>query len=222
MYVRKTQTLVDDIEHKVDIMRNSAVSQLTDEHKVEIGSPLHAEIKTAIESTLWEVAPELKDKMPKEWLAKDEDVRAVFESEEHKAIRYTFESQDGDRIKLPPLHNRWNDYNIDQKYWTPLIQEWITSQHNTDVERDKLRDIYETIRVQLVGFMAKHASLNTALKEMPELELYVPDEYIEKVNKKENRIKATPSAPTTEDYEEVDVDALTRAAVAHRVTTGNK
>ena len=222
MYVRKTQTLVDDISNKVDIMRRSAISQLTDEHKVAIGSPLHAEIKTAIENTLWELAPALKDKMPKEWLVKlsnNEDVRTTFQSEEHKAIRYDFEPQDGDEIKLPPIHHRWNDYKIDQKYWTPLIQEWVTSQHNTDVERDKICDMYYDINNQLVGFMGKHASLNTALKEMPELKLYVPNHYIDKVEKKENRIKAKPSAPTTNDDVEVDVDALTRAAIAHRVTT---
>ena len=59
MYVRKTQTLIEDIEHKVDIMKRSAVSQLTDDNKVEIGTPLHAEIKTAIENVLWQLAPDL-------------------------------------------------------------------------------------------------------------------------------------------------------------------
>ena len=67
--------------------------------------------------------------------------------------------------------------------------------------------------------MGKHASLNTALKEMPELKLYVPNSYIEKIEKKENRIKTKPLAPTTSDDVEVDVDALTRAAIANRVTT---
>ena len=223
MYVRKTQTLVDDIEHQVDIMKRSAVSQLTDDNKVEIGTPLHAEIKTAIENVLWQLAPDLKDKMPKEWLKENDDVRAIFESEEHKVIRYDFQSQDGDEIKLPPTFSRWQDHTIDQKHWTPLIQEWITSQHNADIEKEKIGDMYRGISNQLVSFMSKHASLNTAIKEMPELKLYVPDGYIEKLEKKVERANSTkPHAPTTDDDVEVDVEALTRAAIAHRVTSANK
>ncbi len=222
MYVRKTQTLVDDIEHQVDIMKRSAVSQLTDDNKVEVGTPLHAEIKTAIENVLWQLAPDLKDKMPKEWLKKEDDVRTLFESEEHKAIRHDFQSQDGDEIKLPPTFNRWQDHTIDQKHWTPLIQEWITSQHNADIEKEKIGDMYRGISNQLVSFMSKHASLNTAIKEMPELKLYVPDSYIEKLEKKVERGNSTkPQAPTIDDDVEVDVEALTRAAIAHRVTSAN-
>ena len=70
--------------------------------------------------------------------------------------------------------------------------------------------------------MGKHASLNTAIKEMPELKLYVPSHYIEKLEKQENRIKAKPKAPTTDDDVAVDVEALTRAAIAHRITTANQ
>ncbi len=219
MYVRKTQTLITDIEHEVYKMQQSAVSKLTSENDVEVGTPLHAEIKTAVEDVLWQLAPDLKDKMPKEWLSDETSVSVDFPSEEHRTIRYSFASQNGDEIKLPPKFHRWDDVHIPQKHWTPLIREWLSSQHNAHVERQKIVDSYHTISSQLTSFMAKHASLNTALKEMPELKLYVPNHYIDKVEKKENRIKAKPSAPTTNDDVEVDVDALTRAAIAHRVTT---
>jgi len=222
MYVRKTQTLVQDIEHEVYKMQQSAVSKLTSENKVEVGTPLHAEIKTALENTLWEPAPDLKDKMPKKWLSDETVVTVDFESDEHRTIRYNFASQTGDEVKIPPKFHRWDDVHIPQKYWTPLIQEWLTAQHNTDVERDKIVDSYQNIGKQLTSFMAKHASLNTALKEMPELELYVPNSYIEKVNTKEERVKAKPTVPTTHDDTEVDVDALTRAAIAHRVSTASE
>ncbi len=222
MYVRKTQTLITDIEHEVYKMQQSAISKLTSENNVEIGTPLHAEIKTAIENTLWELAPDLKDKMPKEWLSDETHVMVDFPSDEHRTVRYNFGSQTGDELKIPPHFRRWDDIHISQKYWTPLIQEWLSTQHNAEVERQKIVDSYHTISSQLTSFMTKHASLNTALKEMPELELYVPNSYIEKVNKKEERVKATPSVPTTHDDTEVDVEALTRAAIAHRVSTASE
>lgn len=221
MYVRKTQTLITDIEHEVYKMQQSAISKLTSENNVEIGTPLHAEIKTAIENTLWELAPDLKDKMPKEWLSDETHVMVDFPSDEHRTVRYNFGSQTGDELKIPPHFRRWDDIHISQKYWTPLIQEWLSTQHNAEVERQKIVDSYHTISSQLTSFMTKHASLNTALKEMPELELYVPSEYMQRVNKKEVRGKPTPTKPTTCDDVEVDVDALTKAAIAHRVTGGN-
>ena len=117
MYVRKTQTLITDIEHEVYKMQQSAISKLTSENNVEIGTPLHAEIKTAIENTLWELAPDLKDKMPKEWLSDETHVMVDFPSDEHRTVRYNFGSQTGDELKIPPHFRRWDDIHISQKYW---------------------------------------------------------------------------------------------------------
>ena len=219
MYVRKTQTLVDDIEHEVFRMQQNALSQLNENNKVEIGTPLHDEFKTAIEKTLWQEAPDIKDKIPNSWCKFHNEITTIYDVENHTTVRYSFETQDGDELKLPPTYSKWDSHKIPEKFRTPLIQEWLASRHKATATQDTIKADYETIREQLVGFMGKHASLNTALKEMPELKLYVPNHYIDKVEKKENRIKAKPSAPTTNDDVEVDVDALTRAAIAHRVTT---
>lgn len=221
MYVRKTQTLVDDIDHRVDSMKNNAVKQLATDVEVEIGSPLHAEIKLAIENSLWQDAPDLKDKMPDSWLP-DEDVTAEFKAPDRRTVRHHFTDQTGSKIKIPPKFNRYRDVVIEETYWTPLIADWLDRQHNVEVEKQKLTDMYREISNQLISFMGKHASLNTAIKEMPELKLYVPDSYIEKLERQENRIKSKPKSPTTKDDVEVDVEALTRAAIAHRLTTADK
>ena len=221
MYVRKTQTLVDDIDHRVDSMKNNAVKQLATDVEVEIGSPLHAEIKLAIENSLWQEAPDLKDKMPDSWLP-DEDVTAEFKAPDRRTVRHHFTDQTGSKVKIPPKFNRYRDVVIEETYWTPLIADWLDRQHNTELEKQKISDAYREISNQLVSFMSKHASLNTAIKEMPELKLYVPDSYIEKLERQENRIKSKPKSPTTKDDVEVDVEALTRAAIAHRLTTADK
>jgi len=49
------------------------------------------------------------------------------------------------------------------------------------------------------------------------LEMYVPAEYLDKI--KEKTVKAAKKEVTTAEDLNIDVDALTRAAVAHRITS---
>ena len=44
---------------------------------------------------------------------------------------------------------------------------------------DERLDTAYKVEAQLKSFMQQHASLNTAIKEMPEIEHYVPTQYIE-------------------------------------------
>jgi hypothetical protein len=221
MYVRKTQTLVNDIEYEVDRMRNNALHQLKEDIKIEIGTPLHASMQSMIETALWHEAPDLKDRMPIQWCSMENQCSVTFEEEGKKVVRVDVETTDSNKFKMPPKHSRWNTFPIHEQYWLPLVREWLTTRQAAAIKHEEIMESFGDIARQLTGFMGKHSSLNTALKEMPELKLYVPDHYIEKLEKQENRIKAKPKAPTTDDDVEVDIEALTRAAVAHRLTKGN-
>ncbi len=220
MYVRKTQTLVDDIEHSVDRMRHNAQHQLKQDVKIEIGTPLHSAMREVIETALWRDAPDIKDKMPIEWCNMENQVSVKFEEEGKKVIRHDLETPDTDKFKMPPKHSRWDTHDIPKQYWTPLVKDWLDTRNSKAVEFEEVHEMYKDIARQLVAFMGKHASLNTALKEMPELKLYVPDIYLEKIEKKAERTQPKPKATTTDDVE-VDVEALTRAAIAHRITSAN-
>tara|TARA_B100000768_G_C10999068_1_gene257163 strand:- start:89 stop:493 length:405 start_codon:yes stop_codon:yes gene_type:complete len=86
--------------------------------------------------------------------------------------------------------------------------------------KQKLRDVqdkFQTIEDQLRDFMSNHASLNAALKEMPQLEMYVPNEYMTRV-----RAESAPRSKVerTQILDlNIDVDALAAAAVTHRILT---
>ena len=66
--------------------------------------------------------------------------------------------------------------------------------------------------------MGQHASLNTALKEMPELEMYVPAAFMRKHAAPEAS-RAKVQRPTNIERLDINVDVLTSAAVAHRIAT---
>ena len=83
--------------------------------------------------------------------------------------------------------------------------------------------MFDGIKTQLIAFMGKHASLNTAIKELPELEMYVPQSYLDKLAEETIRTKPTKSELDDDDDEvTVDVEAITRAAIAHRITSSTK
>ena len=101
----------------------------------------------------------------------------------------------------------------------PLLMTWFKSGKSNESIKKSLQDKFNKVEEQLKSFMQQHASLNTAIKELPELEQYVPEEYMEKLH--------APSAPrgkvqraekTTIEDLGIDRDALTSAAVAHQLT----
>jgi hypothetical protein len=84
------------------------------------------------------------------------------------------------------------------------------------VERQCITDKYRNIRAQVVGFLHAQPSLNRALEKHPEIALYIDQEYIDRVNAKEERKGA--AKPQREEVT-IDVDAITSAAIAHRLAT---
>ena len=83
--------------------------------------------------------------------------------------------------------------------------------------------MFDGIKEQLTSFMGKHASLNTAIKELPELEMYVPQEYLDRLAEETVKHKKVfPLANDDDDEVKVDVEAITRAAIAHRITSSGE
>ena len=108
---------------------------------------------------------------------------------------------------------------LEEADFPPLLMNWFKSGKSNESIKKSLQDKFNKIEEQLKSFMEQHASLNTAIKELPQIEQYIPEEYIEKLH--------APSAPrgkvqraekTTVEDLGIDRDALTSAAVAHQLT----
>lgn len=216
-YVRKTDTLVAAILHKVDQM--SADTQVKyAESVVAFDAVAQQNIYAAGMTSAWSPQPALKGKMPREWCTTETRITCYLYSNDKEIA--TKIDVDGDWL-LPP-DDEYSGYHVavDVRYqdMAPTLQALVDTEAKKTSTRDATKEKFEAIREQLKSFMNQHASLNTALKEMPELEMYVPAEYMRK--------HAEPSAPRTKaerpdniDYLNIDVDVLTSAAVAHRIAT---
>ena len=220
-YVRKTQTLVDDVANTVNSMMHAELGKLKKANDVSIGTDLHRDIAELYLKESWKLAPDIKDKMPDEWCKLVDSIEIKFvNGDDYNNIMTQIGFPDNDKIKLPPTYNRYNDrLEIQESSCTGLVKEWLVKQHSLDSQRSQTRDMFNGIEKQLTKFLDRHASLNSALKEMPELKLYVPDDYISKLEQKTAPRSKTPTISTVEELD-IDIDNITRLAVAHRITKG--
>lgn len=221
-YVRRTQTLIEDVQGRVDSMKHDELRLATyKSDNIDIGTPLYEEVRKAAIDSAWVEAPDLIDKIPETWCRMESVMTVRFRGEgKIDGVSYTLETTNDDKIKLPPSFSRWDTIEVTHSYITPLIQEWVTNKYESEHKRQSTIDMFHNIGKQLTDYLQSHASLNTALKEMPELELYVPDEYLDKI--KEKSVKAAKKEVTTAEDLNIDVDALTRAAIAHRITSAGE
>jgi len=223
MYVRKTMTLVEDIRNTVDSMKHSEMKKLYKGNNIPLDTPLHSDVKRVIEKILWKEAPDLKDKMPESWCKIEDGISISFVHAHEPSVNTHchFETPLDDKLKLPPTYSRYGtDCRIEQSDATALIKEWLLGIKDQEKNKKETEDMFEGIKTQLTTFMSKHASLNTAIKDLPELEMYVPQEYLDRLAEETVRSKPAKSTLDDDDDEvELDMEAITRAAIAHRITS---
>ena len=119
--------------------------------------------------------------------------------------------KDNEKFVLPPEFGRYSG--------TPTVKlpeghpwgEGIVSFHRTHSELDlKYNAIYD----QLHRYLNQCPSLNAAVKGLPEIIMYIPKEYKERMERKVERAKTERVAASAES---VDVGSLVTAAVAFRI-----
>ena len=227
-YVRKTDTLVQHILHKVRKMSETAQKPYSADTLTKDSAEYDA-IRNCIESVSWKGAPQLQQQMPDEWLdglkTKNVDVKIVAPEScpDSGDVNIYLE---GDFTLSPAHASAGHSYSgnrgkmtLEEADFPPLLMTWFKSGKSNESIKKSLQDKFNKVEEQLKSYMQQHASLNTAIKELPELEQYVPEEYMEKLH--------APSAPrgkvqraekTTVEDLGIDRDALTSAAVAHQLT----
>ena len=228
-YVRKTDTLVQHILHKVRKMSETAQKPYSADTLTKDSAEYDA-IRNCIESVSWKGAPQLQQQMPDEGLdglkTKNVDVKIVAPEScpDSGDVNIYLE---GDFTLSPAHASAGHSYSgnrgkmtLEEADFPPLLMTWFKSGKSNESIKKSLQDKFNKVESQLKSYMQQHASLNTAIKELPELEQYVPDHYIEKLHAPSaprGKTAPRPEKTTVEEFG-IDRDALTSAAVAHQLT----
>ncbi len=227
-YVRKTDALVTDIQSKTRAMSQTAQARF-DTDSVVFSDAQTTHLIEAAHVSAWSDAPELRGKLPKDWSIEHDmanlriygpaTVSSIDEGVDAWPRMAMSREFTGTFLVPRTSHTRGYRPHIDVAFdtLTTELQAIITEVASNEQKLRAVQAKFGTIETQLRDFMGNHASLNAALKEMPQLEMYVPDEYM-------SRVRAE-SAPRSKVERTqildlgIDVDALAAAAVTHRILT---
>ena len=221
-YVRKTDTLVDAIDRKVQQMRDAA-QKPHEQKELSVGSLAYDAVREHALASMWSEAPSLRSQMPADWCARPHRIDVhIYDEYGGKRLRLAYvDSYDADPILVPPKNSSYApDCKVKYDDLPPLAQAWMDDNTERAAKCEEIWAQFGVVRQQLAAFMRQHSSLNSALKEMPEIELYVPDDYMNRY-----RAKAAPrtkaEAPTNVEELNIDRDSLAAAAIAHRMSQSN-
>jgi len=219
-YVRKTDTLVDDIKTQVRRMKDKALRAF-ESNTIEYGTALFDAAREAVVVAAFRDAPELRGKVPSSWYKDHARVEMQFVTEDGDCLFKTnIETPSPDPIQLPAIvDTRYYgaEVNVRRSDCPELLKTWLDAANSRNDDRGTVTEQYYLVEEQLIAFMGQHASLNSAIKEMPEIELYVPEAYMTKLRTAvEPRTKKSKST-AVEDLG-IDRSVLTSIAIAHRIT----
>ena len=220
-YVRKTDTLVNDIISRVQAMSRTA-QQPYQTDTLEIGTPEYSDMRKATVAATWKSAPELEGKLPVDWCGTPRRVDVILRTTDDSCIsRFGIENTVANPIRLSPEYaSHYPDVYVSVDDLTGAAKTWVNAMADKQEKRRAIRNQFDVVENQLHAFMQQHASLNAMLTEMPELEMYVPDRYMTKVRAK-SEPRAKVERPTNVQDLNIDVDALAAAAITHRMVTAS-
>lgn len=214
-YVRTTQTLLNDLHKRVMQMLENKLKSVT-----SYGFTSHNEDKLceAIAKQQWHKAPELRGKLPEEWCRRCDyrlDVKVKLSDDSTVRIQHKL-FDENKRPLLPPMGSTYS-FDVERQHFDAETLELLKTIKQVDDTKTEIGDQFYTLSADLRAFLGAHTSLNQALKDMPELALYIPQEYLDKVEAESPKKQSTRKKVETPN---IDRQAIAAQAIAHRISGG--
>lgn len=221
-HVRKTQEMIASIKVKVSEMKQAALQPIKVE-RLKTGTPAYKSFLALASAKFWSVAPHLKGELPAKWCDEPSriDLAIVVKNGDGGPHREHFplEKHADEDFLLPPNTGSYApDCYLEYTELTGEALKFIDDGRAKKQQREVIEAKYDTIEAQLIAFMGQHKSLNTAIVEMPALELYIDPDFMERLRAPvEKKVKDAPAALTTTEELGIDTAALSAMAISHRI-----
>jgi|TARA_R110002124_G_scaffold138488_1_gene301966 hypothetical protein len=220
-YVRKTETLIDDVVRRIRNMAAKALG-VYESKSIEIDTAEYAAACEAIHTAAYRDAPQLRGNLPESWLFKTERINLRIKDHSGNTIaRAGLDAPEHRKFEVPAHKAKANSWSVDVDVYadecTGALAMWVQAHTTKTEQRSTIETQYREVERQVIGFLRTHASLNAAIKEMPEIELYVPDQYLRKMHEAvAPRVKKEEQQSAITELG-IDRNALAAVAIAHRV-----
>jgi len=212
-HVKITERLINEVAGVVQRMQRSALGQLDTASPEEMADEM-AEL--AVQDAYSE-APHLRGQLPESWLNELHWLRVRFVDDAGTETGVFYDRDFDGSVKMPRVDSRYrHDVTFRLSGAPSRVRDWHDRTLAARQEKQNIEQRYRTVRDQLMQFLRSHNSLNRAIKEMPELEMYLPQEFMDRLNAPNpKRSKKTEDRPQVE----IDRNAVASLGVAHRLSS---
>lgn len=227
MFVGISRLLISEVNWRINHMRDAELSTLGDNpiEKTKLNGS-----ETWLHDKLWDGRAHLIPTLPEYWFTKPDNMTVYVKLNWDSARRPDGRISDYDMrldirpdrsgaTKFPPhLRGGYPDVYIG---FTP--DEQLPAELQTYLEfSNRKKEIYERwlkVTHQVETFLNSCKSLNEALKLWPDVRMYIPTSYLERVERKVEKAKSASQA--ADALAQIDVDELQAAAVIARMSGAN-
>jgi len=214
-----TRELINRIGSRISKMRDQEIQIEVPDHEKRI----HLDATELLMQMAWGDYKHVFPQLPKEWLkhSKSQDlyVHADMGEDGEYTNKYSFTIEGMTAYYEIPTSDRWSAPRPTcSKEWLEArihlagAQEILDQLAQKEI-RNTIHMKWEKVSADIRAFLDKCKSLNEALRLWPALKMYVPEEYIERVEFKVERRKRE-----TEIIETVDLEGLTATAIAAKLS----
>lgn len=212
-----TQELSGQVSSVIKRMREAEIVT----NNAEVGKPIELDTSEFLTKAMWGNHLHLKDQMPAEWISVSNsptlNVHVPIDDAGNKVVHsISFRNQN---VPNRPNNDRWNEPKIACKkaYLEANVDMMGVQNVLNYLDRVELnaeiKARWAKVEGDIMAFLGKCKSLNEALKLWPGVKMYIPREYIERVERKVER-----KVREKEILDDTPVDTLTAAAIAARLS----
>ena len=168
-----------------------------------------------LKDKVWGEHRHLEAMMPKDWKVYRDDLtlKVKFVSDDSIVHNMTFEVMfKGDTLPCPP-NTRPYSFAVEVDEYYPMVAEYL-------VYRKKVAEVetrWNKVKVDVMKFLENCKSLNEAIKLWPDIRIYIPKQYIERIEKKAERAVSNTSA--LDILKGIDTDGAVAAAIGARLAS---
>jgi len=217
-YVGISQKLMNDVHGKIRTMEN-----VEDQNNIKmfVGNDSDTPVLTGedwawLERVMWKDKLHLKEQMPNEWMGKinfvDLHFTRIYANGHTGQTSYRFRVDP--EMTVPPKTGTYApdipSKECDALPPTSRAKQFVESSIAID---KKFKEVQEKVN----NFLNSCKSLNEAVKLWPGVMLYIPKEYLDKLEEKKAKQSRGPSIDALKALEEMNADELTALAATHRI-----
>ena len=177
--VRISKELINDVERVVEGIKERDYAATVEPLKPTFHTEMNDQLYEIGMSLLWKEHRHFMDMLPAKWMPVVE--RMDLTIRDPHGNRIMEEIQISRKTKLPPGTTHSYNY-VEVKVPVAMVSpEFKAAFDKYDAASKALKEKYHAIRQQVCDFLMGCKSLNDALRKFPDIALYVPLSYIDRV-----------------------------------------